>query len=295
MKHYALIGIRLEHSYSKVWFDRQHFADADYRLCPMPSLEGLKRWVADNHIDGFNVTNPYKQAILPLLDELSPTAAVIGAVNCVAVDGHRLIGHNTDGPAFLQTLVQPVGCEQWAVGSDATQDGDSQLNTKHLTLNTNHSLILGTGGAAQAVAWALRQLGIAYTFVSRTPEKHHDAIGYDDIPKTVGSGQWAVGSDATQDGDNQLNTKHLTLNTNHCPLLIVNATPVGTWPDVDRSPLDLAAAHYPLPTTHFYDLVYNPSPTRLLREAAALGAATTDGNDMLRLQAELSWKIWNLR
>ena len=277
MKHYALIGIRLEHSYSKTWFDRQHFADADYRLCPMPSLEGLQRWVADNHFDGFNVTNPYKQAILPLLDELSPTAAAIGAVNCVAVDGHRLIGHNTDGPAFLQTLIQR-----------------HSLKTQNLKLKTQHSLILGTGGAAHAVAWALRQLGIDYTFVSRTPENHRDAIGYDDIPKTVGSGQWAVGSDATQDGDNQLNTKHLTLNTNHCPLLIVYATPVGTWPDVDQTPLDLAAAHYPLPTTHFYDLVYNPAPTLLLREAAALGATTTDGNDMLRLQAELSWKLWGL-
>ena len=103
-----------------------------------------------------------------------------------------------------------------------------------------------------------------------------------------------MGSDATQDGDNQLNTKHLTLNTNHCPLLIVNATPVGTWPDVDRSPPRPRRCPLPTPTTHFHDLVYNPSPTRLLREAAALGAATTDGNDMLRLQAQLSWKIWNL-
>ena len=245
MRHYALIGRTLTHSYSKQLFDAQHFADADYRLCPMPSLEGLREWVQREGIDGFNVTNPYKQVLVPLLDDLSPEARAIGAVNCVCVNNGRLTGHNTDAPAFQQTLSE-------------------QLNTKHLALNTAY--ILGTAGAAQAVAYALGQMRVPYTFVSRTPEKHPNAIGYP-----------------------QLNTKHLTLNT-----LLVNATPVGTWPDVDCSPLDLSKFDIQNSKLLVYDLVYNPSPTLLLRQAAAAGAATCDGLAMLRRQAELSWLLWGI-
>ena len=104
MKHFALIGRTLTHSLSKEYFDAQHFADADYTLCPMPSLDGLRRWVEEKGICGFNVTVPYKQAVIPFLDALSPEAEAIGAVNCVVVDDGRLIGHNTDAPAFLQTI-----------------------------------------------------------------------------------------------------------------------------------------------------------------------------------------------
>lgn len=245
MRHYALIGRTLTHSYSKQLFDAQHFADADYRLCSMPSLEGMRDWVLHEHIDGFNVTNPYKQAIVPLLDTLSPEARAIGAINCVCVENGHLTGHNTDAPAFRQTL-------------------EILLNTKHITLNT--AFILGTGGAAHAVAYALGQLGIPYTFVSRNPEKHPNAIGY-----------------------NQLADYLSPLST-----LLVNATPVGTYPNVDHSPLDLSTLH-PLPfTLHLYDLVYNPTPTLLIQQGAATGATTCDGLAMLHRQAELSWQLWRL-
>ena len=239
MKHYALIGYSLTHSLSKELFDVQQFAVADYRLCPMPSLDGLRQWVQREKIDGFNVTNPYKQAIVPLLDDLSPEARTIGAVNCVCVDNGRMVGHNTDAPAFRQTL----------------EGGDWE-----------EAFILGTGGAARAVAYALSQMGIRYTFVSRTPENHTNAIGYD-----------------------QLSTFHLSPFT-----LLVNATPVGTYPDVDHSPLDFSSFNSHLSTLTLYDLVYNPSPTLLMRQAAALGAKTQDGLAMLRRQAELSWELWGL-
>ena len=108
MKNYALIGQRLSHSYSQRYFEelfsRLRLTDHSYTLHEMESLDSLRQWIAVEQINGFNVTNPYKQAVIPLLDELSPEAHAIGAVNCVVVNDGRLIGHNTDAPAFQQTL-----------------------------------------------------------------------------------------------------------------------------------------------------------------------------------------------
>ena len=203
----------------------------------MDSVVDLRQWVEENHIKGFNVTIPYKEAVIPHLDQLDPSAQAIGAVNCVEVASNRLIGHNTDAPAFLETL-QPL------------------LQPHH-----HSALILGTGGAAKAVGYALRQLGIGYLLVSRTPEQHTDAVSYSDAASLVGD-----------------------------HLLIINATPVGMYPNVDDSPWP-----YPLllDERHLcYDLVYNPSPTRFLREAEAAGAHTCGGLSMLERQAQLSWEIW---
>ena len=160
MKRYGLIGTTLSHSWSQRWFEqkfaREGIANACYRLYEMSSLAELRRWVAANDIQGFNVTIPYKEAILPLMDELDHTAAAIGAVNCVEVADGRLIGHNTDAPAFLSTL-RPL------------------LQSHHTA-----ALLLGTGGAAKAVGHTLGQLGIDYRMVSRTPGQHLQAISYSD-------------------------------------------------------------------------------------------------------------------
>ena len=251
MRKLALIGRKLGHSYSQRWFEelfaREGLKDHSYQLAEMPSLVGLREWVRKEGIDGFNVTVPYKQEVIAYLDELDETAAAIGAVNCVTMEKSefgiqnsefKLVGHNTDAPAFLQTI----------------QNSEFRIQ---------NSFILGTGGAARAVAYALGQLGIPYTFVSRQPEKHENTIGYP-----------------------QLFTSHLSPFT-----LIVNATPVGMYPDVDATPLDLNNFQSSIVNCQFvYDLIYNPSPTRLLREAAARGAKTKDGLEMLHRQAELSWE-----
>lgn len=242
MRRFALIGRKLGHSYSQRWFEemfaREGLHDHNYQLAEMPTLEGLRNWIQKESICGFNVTVPYKQEIITHLDELDATAATIGAVNCVTVENNRLVGHNTDAPAFQQTI----------------QNSEFKIQ---------NSFILGTGGAARAVAYALDQLGIPYRFVSRHPEQHPNAIGYDQF---------------------------LT-HTIHPLTLIVNATPVGMYPDIDATPLDLTQAFtHSLIHTFFYDLIYNPSPTRLLRETAAAGARVKDGLEMLHLQAELSWK-----
>lgn len=207
----------------------------------MASLDGLRQWVEDEHISGFNVTIPYKQAIIPLLDAVDGTAAEIGAVNCVSVENGRLTGHNTDAPAFMATLAGEP-CQ-------------------------GKALILGTGGAARAAAYALKQLGIEHLFVSRHPELHENAIGYEDIR-----------------GDKSLPELGV----------IVNATPVGMYPDVDSTPLLLSALNSPRSTLLVYDLIYNPSRTRLMRQAEALGAKVKNGLDMLHRQAELSWRTWEL-
>ena len=168
MKHYALIGNPLGHSWSQRLFEEAVPHDmADYQLCEMTSLDGLRQWVSDNDISGFNVTLPYKEAILPYLDTLTSEAKEIGAVNCVKVMDGKLIGYNTDAPAFRHTL-------------------EDTLSTLHSPLSTLHSaFILGTGGAARAVAYALSQIGINYTFVSRHPELHPNSIGYNQIIQTI--------------------------------------------------------------------------------------------------------------
>jgi len=253
LKKFALIGKKLGHSYSQRWFEelfaREGLQDYSYELVEMPSLDGLRHWVQREGICGFNVTVPYKQAIIPQLDELDAPAAAIGAVNCVTVEEGRLVGHNTDASAFQQTLEEIL-----------RQSSNQAIK---------QSFVLGTGGAAHAVAYALAQLGIPYTFVSRTPEKHDNAISYDQLSKQL-----------------------LTVNSK---LLTINATPVGMYPAVDATPLDLspftqALKHSDNQAILIYDLIYNPSPTRLLREAAALGAKAKDGLEMLHRQAELSWE-----
>ena len=241
MKKYGLIGKKLGHSWSKDWFEKmfrqEGIRDAAYQLYELPTTDNLSQWVAQEGLLGFNVTIPYKQKVIPMMDGLDPEAEAIGAVNCVEVVGGRMIGHNTDAPAFAQTL-QPL------------------LHPWH-----SQALILGTGGASKAVAYALLQLGISFTFVSRTPEKHPHAISY------------AAALDCCSQ-----------------TYLIVNCTPAGMFPDVDQSPWPNTP---PLTERHLcYDLIYNPTKTRFLQQAKGCGASIVNGLAMLERQAQLSWQIW---
>lgn len=162
MKRYGLIGSRLAHSYSQRWFSdffSREGIDAHYGLYELPNLDTLRQWVAHQGLSGFNVTIPYKEAVLPLLDSIEPEAQAIGAVNCVCVspqgDGVWLQGFNTDVPAFRTTLL-PL------------------LQPHH-----RQALVLGTGGASRAVGYVLRQLGLDASFVSRTPDRHPTAVSYE--------------------------------------------------------------------------------------------------------------------
>ncbi len=248
-KHFGLVGKRLSHSFSKKYFEEK-FAQLgldgySYELLELDNLHGLRNEIERRQLTGFNVTIPYKQTIMPMLDEIDPVAAEIGAVNTVSVQYNNgktiLRGYNTDAPALLTVLRSPLSTH---------------------TSTYQRALILGTGGAAQAVAWALKQLNIDYSFVSRTPENHQGAISYEEAARQINS-----------------------------TAIIINATPVGMYPHTE-------ASSWPFPellsqNKLCYDLIYNPSPTLFLRWAKKHGATTIGGLAMLHTQADLSWEIWN--
>ena len=163
MRHYGIIGFPLLHSFSAKYFNekfaREHI-EAEYSLYPLDH----EQWTMDNGqkvrrlidtLDGFNVTLPYKQAIIPYLDRLDQTAEQIGAVNVV----YQRVGYNTDCLGFMASI-RPL-----------------------LRANDQRALVLGTGGASKAVVYGLRQLGITPTLVSRTPRE--GIIGYKDLTEVI--------------------------------------------------------------------------------------------------------------
>ena len=152
MKRYGLIGHPIKHSLSRHLFNEKfeyEGLDCVYQHFDLKSLDELQE-VMEKYPDlcGFNVTIPYKEAIIPLLDEIDPVAKEVGAVNVVKIDGGRLKGYNTDVYGFKQLLNRAINGKE-----------------------TGHALVLGSGGASKAVQYVLRQKGIPYSIVSRNAEK----------------------------------------------------------------------------------------------------------------------------
>lgn len=241
MKLFGLIGYPLSHSFSAQYFNnkfREEKIDADYRLFPIETIDKLPELLKKNdNFVGFNVTIPYKKAIFQYLDQIDETAKKIGAVNTVKIKNGKLIGYNTDFIGFAKTM--------------------ENIDYKEIS-----ALILGTGGAAEAVAYTLKQLQIPFQFVSRTK------IG----PQTI---RYA-----------DLTMKMIAKNP-----LIINATPLGMFPNSETKP-DIP--YDAIDTSHtLIDLIYNPEETVFLKEGKRRGARTKNGEQMLVNQAEASWKIWN--
>lgn len=243
MKRFGLIGKRLGHSFSAKYFaekfEREGLQECDYSLYELPEIECVKEFMLTPDLVGFNVTIPYKQQIIPYLDALDAQAREVGAVNCVKIerDGRR-VGYNTDVDGIRLSLDKLLGEEK-----------------------VSAALILGTGGASQAVQYVLRERGIDYKVVSR--EKGKADLTYDDLTQDV-------------------------MATHR---LIINASPVGMYPACDNCP---NIPYAMLSGSHFlFDLVYNPLTTRFMELGAEQGAATLSGIDMLYAQAESAWRIWN--
>lgn len=243
MLSYGLIGHPLGHSFSARFFAQKFAAENisarydNYDLTDISEVEQLR------HLQGFNVTIPYKQAILPYLASISPEASAIGAVNTVRVVDGQFHGHNTDVIGFRESL-------------------HSWLRTQSIESPALQALVLGTGGASKAVCHALTQLGIRWQYVSRSSGA--ERLSYSDLRSNP-----------------SILREHR---------LIVNCTPLGTYPKVDTCP-DLP--YSTLETSHFlYDLVYNPEETLFLRHGREAGCATKNGLDMLHLQALAAWDIW---
>ena len=247
MKHLGLIGFPLSHSFSVKYFrekfSREGISEFEYRNYPIKSVLELKPLIEEKEdLIGLNVTIPYKKEVMPLLDEIDPEAAEIGAVNTIRIKRSsgkiHLKGYNSDAYGFRESLLPLLG-------------GGRQ-----------YALVLGTGGASKAITHVLEQLGINYQYVSRTPTS--DQLHYLDLCYSVIK-------------------KHT---------LIINTTPLGTYPDSSafpNIPYDLVTSGHIL-----YDLVYNPPETEFLRLGKQKGATVMNGHEMLILQAEKSWEIWNL-
>ncbi len=219
--------------------------EGSYRLLETPPaflrarLQEVRRVYA-----GVNVTIPHKETVLPYLDGLSPEAQAIGAVNTIVREGDRLIGHNTDAPGFI-----------------------SGLDEAGIAYRGRRALILGAGGAARAVAYALKEEGAQVALYNRTPERAKalcQALGLHLV--TVESLEIAVRS-----AD-----------------LLINTTSVGLK-DPSSSPLPPGL----LPRAGVVvDIVYNPPITRLLREAQQAGLPTLGGLPMLVWQGALAFELW---
>ncbi|MBK8921565.1 MAG: shikimate dehydrogenase [Saprospirales bacterium] len=246
---YGLIGYPLGHSFSQRYFTEKFSRDgitgARYDLFPLPDIAGLPALVgAHPDLCGLNVTIPHKVTAIRYLHELDETAQAVGAVNTIRIRNGRLTGFNTDATGFEQSL------SPWLVGREPG-----------LVAGRIRALILGTGGASRAIAFALRRLGIDFTFVSRHPG-----------------------------AQNHLSYEKLHTLTALDYTLIVNTTPLGMYPEQHTCP-DLPFSL--LDHRHFvYDLVYNPAETLLLQRSKARGAAVKNGLEMLHLQAEAAWAIW---
>lgn len=244
MRRFGLIGRPLIHSASAAYFtekfNREGLTDCEYALYELTSIADLPALLERTpELCGLNVTIPYKREVIPYLDAVSPEAQAIGAVNCIrrTAEG-RLEGYNTDIAGLRSALNELLGSAE-----------------------PEEALVLGTGGASQAVQYALSERGIPYALVSRDPAKGN--YTYDNLP--------CEAVEASR--------------------LIVNASPVGTYPAVDAAPRIPYA--YVTPEHYLLDLVYNPPLTRFLAFGLQRGAHTLNGQVMFVEQAEASWRIWN--
>ena len=238
-KHvFGLIGKNISYSFSKKYFTdkfkKLHLQNYQYDIFDFTEIDQVKDLFKNTDIKGFNVTIPFKEKIIPFLDNLSAEAEEIGAVNCVSIKNGKKTGHNTDAYGFEKTLLL------------------------HLKNYHKNALVLGNGGAAKAVKYVLKKHHISFKTVARNTELNFGNIN-----------------------------KELVSNTN----LIIQCTPVGTFPaetDCLQFPFEaLTDKHLVI------DLIYNPSYTQFLKNAAENHAKTLNGYYMLEQQAEKAWEIWN--
>ncbi len=256
----GLIGYPLGHSLSP----KIHTAalkacglHGDYSLFPIhpddkPGLKKLLDQVRVDEIAGLNVTIPHKQNVIGFMDELTPTAQVIGAVNTVYSRDNKLIGDNTDAAGFLTDLNRFVATQQSAAR------------------NRKSSMVLGAGGSACAVVYALLNDGWQVTIAARRIEQAQELAAQFKNASAV-----------------ELNFQ--TFQPSNLQL-IVNTTPVGMTPLTDESPLPENTSLSS--DTIIYDLVYNPRETKLVKDAHMHGLSATTGLGMLIEQAALAFEIW---
>ena len=258
---FGVIGHPIAHSLSPAMHTaalRALRLDACYGAFDVPKrfLRPMLRALVLAGVEGLNVTVPLKEAVIPLLDRMDPTARAIGAVNTVVIRNRRLIGHNTDAAGFRRALVEDLRCN----------------------VRGARVLLLGAGGAARAAAWALAKAGARTVWVAnRTPRKAARLVRW--LRRRAGTRCAAVAwreealKTAVRDAD-----------------LVVNATTVGMRPR-DGSPIDPAWLRR---GTRVYDLVYHRE-TLLVRAARRRGCVAAGGVSMLLYQGAASLRLWTRR
>ena len=235
---FGLIGRNISYSFSKKYFEQKfqklllnnHF----YEILDFQNLDKISELLKTKNLIGLNVTIPYKEQIIPFIDELSQEAQEIGAINCISIKNGKTKGYNTDAFGFEKTLLL------------------------HKKEHQKTAIILGNGGAAKAVQYVLKKNNIRYITVSRTTE-----INYD----------------------------NLTNNLVKENLIIIQCTPVGTFPNVEdclKFPFEAITEKHLI-----IDLIYNPEYSKFIRNCAEKGAKTANGVYMLEQQAEKAWEIWH--
>ena len=238
---YGLLGKNISYSFSQGYFskkfEQENIGNSSYQNFDVSSVEEVLKVFENKNLRGMNVTIPYKEEVIPFLNDLHPVAKHIGAVNTIQFKNDKRIGYNTDAIGFKKSL-EPL------------------LKKHHKT-----ALILGTGGASKAIDYVLENLGIESQKVSRKPTSNQ--ISYQEI--------------------NQQIIEEFTI--------VINCTPLGTFPNIEACPdipyQFISDAHI------LYDLIYNPSETKFLQYGKGQGATIKNGLEMLELQAEAAWEIWN--
>lgn len=237
---FGLIGYPLGHSFSKKYYDGKfsrehiHATFENFELLSVNDFPGLIK--SHPNLNGIAVTSPYKKIIIPFLSAMDEVVEKTGSCNCIKVQDKKLVGFNTDVAGFRNSL-------------------------KPLLKDGFKALVLGTGGAAQSVAYVLKKLAIPYFFVSRK-QKNRETVLYSDL-------------------EANFFTSHK---------LIINCTPIGTFPNINQAP----AIPYNYINSDYllYDLIYNPEKSRFLQLGEKQGAAIKNGLEMLEIQAEENYKIW---
>ena len=237
MRNFGLIGKNLEHSFSKKYFQekflKQDINDSTYINFETNNISNLSKIVKKNRLKGLNVTIPYKQQVLPFLNQISKEAEQLGAVNTIKIQKNKFIGYNTDIFGFEKSLTPIIQGRRKAI-------------------------ILGNGGVSRAVQVILLKNNIEYLIASRSSK-----LTFLDItPEMI------------QKND-----------------IIINTTPLGMYPKIDKFP---NIPYNAITAKHLlYDVIYNPKESSFLKHGRIQGAQIKNGEEMLYLQAEESWKIWN--
>ncbi len=242
MSKFGLIGKNIHYSFSKSFFSEKFKREKlphSFENFDIPSIETFPNIILETpDLKGLSVTIPFKEQIFPFLNNLDSEVKKIGAVNTIKIsEDRKLTGYNTDYYGFQKSLED------------------------FLPLQQKTALILGTGGASKAIAYALGNLGFDFKFVSR------------------------------RSASNRLDYSSLNQSIIENHLLIVNCTPLGTFPNIADCP--------PIPYKYLtknhllFDLIYNPAETEFLKRGKLQGTKTSNGLKMLEQQAEKAWEIWN--